>query len=259
MNSWALSAGSFTVPGPLRTKKSPSGEASSPFQRRNTGSGLRWQLTTHTVLPSTTWGFGSMQVQARSPRPLRTTWGQMAEELVVAFELIEPCAHNRAVVGDADQQIAAFSIEEGGNGLEDDMGDALVVFAVLLEAPTQGRLEFEGFGFTAFDQSFGIAMAAQVLIEEQILDRFAKGRVIGDALVEIKVRLHDVLDHILHLLIEGEPHVLAGIHPRCVIETHIIGEPVHHLTEGEAVFGPQVQALQGILTVATAGLARSVR
>lgn len=37
----ALSGGSFTVPGPLRTKKSPSFVASSPFHLRNTGSGLR--------------------------------------------------------------------------------------------------------------------------------------------------------------------------------------------------------------------------
>ncbi len=53
MYSRALSGGSFTVPGPLRTKKSPSGIASTPFHFRNTGSGLRWQLTTHTVFPST--------------------------------------------------------------------------------------------------------------------------------------------------------------------------------------------------------------
>jgi len=41
MYSRALSGGSLTVPGPLRTKKSPSGVASTPFHLRNTGSGLR--------------------------------------------------------------------------------------------------------------------------------------------------------------------------------------------------------------------------
>ena len=51
MYSSALSLGSFTVPGPLLTKKSPSGLASIPFHFKNTGSGLRWQLTTHTVFP----------------------------------------------------------------------------------------------------------------------------------------------------------------------------------------------------------------
>ena len=78
MYSLALSVGSFTVPGPLRTKKSPPGLASIPFHLRNTGSGLRWQLTTHTVLPCTICVFGSMQVPARSPRPLRTTWASGA-------------------------------------------------------------------------------------------------------------------------------------------------------------------------------------
>src|SRR6266403_788566 len=71
--SFVFSGDSFTVPGPLRTKKSPSGFASTPFHFRKTASGLRWQLTTHTVLPRTIWVFGSMQVPARSPSPLRTT------------------------------------------------------------------------------------------------------------------------------------------------------------------------------------------
>ena len=37
----ALSGGRRTVPGPLRTKKSPPASASIPFHLRNTGSGLR--------------------------------------------------------------------------------------------------------------------------------------------------------------------------------------------------------------------------
>src|SRR5882672_12903901 len=64
MYSLVLSGDSFTVPGPLRTKKSPSGFASTPFHFRKTASGLRWQVTTHTVFPRTTWVFGSMQVPA---------------------------------------------------------------------------------------------------------------------------------------------------------------------------------------------------
>jgi hypothetical protein len=51
MYSLVLSGGSFTVHGPLRTKKSPSGVLSMLFHLTNTGSGLLWQLTTHTVLP----------------------------------------------------------------------------------------------------------------------------------------------------------------------------------------------------------------
>src|SRR5207237_7058787 len=73
MYSRALSGGSFTVPGPLRTKTSPSGAVSSPFHFRKTGSGLRWQVTMQTVFPSTIWVLGSMHVPARSPRPFRTT------------------------------------------------------------------------------------------------------------------------------------------------------------------------------------------
>ena len=66
-----LSRGSFTVPAPLRTKNSPSGAASIPFHFKNTGSGLLWQHTTHTVLPCTIWVLGSMHVPARSPMALR--------------------------------------------------------------------------------------------------------------------------------------------------------------------------------------------
>lgn len=62
MYSCALSVGSLTAPGPLLTKKSPSGAASIPFHFKNTGSGLRWQLTTHTVLPWTIWAFVSQNV-----------------------------------------------------------------------------------------------------------------------------------------------------------------------------------------------------
>ena len=43
MYASALSVGSLTVPGPLRTKKSPAALDSVPFHFRNTGSGLRWQ------------------------------------------------------------------------------------------------------------------------------------------------------------------------------------------------------------------------
>jgi len=53
MYSLVLPDMSFIVPGPLHTKKAPSGVASISFHFRKTGSGLLWQLTTQTVLPST--------------------------------------------------------------------------------------------------------------------------------------------------------------------------------------------------------------
>ena len=95
MYSVALSGESFTVPGPLRTKKSPSGVASIPFHFRNTGSGLRWQLTTQTVLPCTICVFGSMHVPARSPSPVAHDLRQVAHEFVVVFELIALDADHR--------------------------------------------------------------------------------------------------------------------------------------------------------------------
>jgi len=56
-------------------------------------------------------------------------------------------------------------------------------------------------------------MRPQVLIEKEILDRLAEGPVVGDALVQVEIRVDDLLDDVLDFLIKGEVDVLAGIRP----------------------------------------------
>ena len=149
----------FTVPGPLRTKKSPSGAASIPFHFRNTGSGLRWQLTTQTVLPCTICVFGSMQVPARSPRPLRTTCARWRMNLSSLSSWSRSMPTIDAVVRHADQQVAALGVQERGDRLEDGVRHALVVLPILLEVPAQRRLELQRLRLAALDQLLGIAVA----------------------------------------------------------------------------------------------------
>ena len=97
------------------------------------------------------------------------------------------------------------------------------------------------FDSPALDQLLGVAVRAQVLVEEEVLDRLAEGAVVGDALVEVEVRVDDLLDHVLDLLVEGEPHVLARVHPRRGVERRVVVELLHHLAEGHAVLGAEVQ------------------
>ena len=42
--------------------------------------------------------------------------------------------------------------------------------------------------------------------------------VVGDALVQVEVRVDDLLDHVIDLLVEGKAHVLAGVRPRARIK-----------------------------------------
>jgi hypothetical protein len=67
----------------------------------------------------------------------------MEHELVVAFDLIVLDPNHQSVIGNADQEVATFGIEERGNGLQHCMGHALVVFAIFLEAPPQRRFELQ--------------------------------------------------------------------------------------------------------------------
>ena len=81
-----LSASSRTVPGPLRTKKLPSGVFSRPFHLRKTGSGLRWRVTTQTNFPSTDL---HAPIDARPGSIVKTVAHDLREmepELVVALE-----------------------------------------------------------------------------------------------------------------------------------------------------------------------------
>ena len=64
-----------------------------------------------------------------------------------------------AVVGDADQQVAALGVEERGDRLEHGVRHALVVLPVLLEVPAQRGLELQRLRLAALDQLLGVAGA----------------------------------------------------------------------------------------------------
>ncbi len=67
------------------------------------------------------------------------------------------------------------------------MRHEFVVLPVLFEAPTKRGLELQRLGLAALYQLLGIAMGAQILVEEKVLDRLAEVMVVGDALVELEV------------------------------------------------------------------------
>ena len=66
--------------------------------------------------------------------------------------------------------------------------------------------------WSKFDELLGAAVAAEILVEEEILDLHSKGVIVGYALVQIKVGIDDLLDHLLDLVVEGQAHVFARIH-----------------------------------------------
>jgi hypothetical protein len=69
-----------------------------------------------------------------------------------------------------------------------------------------------------------VAMRAQVLVEQEVLDHFAEGAVVGDALVEVEVGVDDLLDDLFDLVVEREPYVLAGVGAGRGIERRIAVE-----------------------------------
>ena len=93
----------------------------------------------------------------------------------------------------------------------------------------------------ALISSSALRCAAQVLVEQEVLDRLAEGAVVGDALVEVEVRVDDLLDDVLDLLVEGEADVLAGVDPRRGVERRVVVELLHHLAERHAMLGAEVQ------------------
>ena len=85
-------------------------------------------------------------------------------------------------------------------------------------------------------------MAPKVLVEEEVLDYVAERPVVGDPLVEVEVRIDDLLDDLLDLVVEGQPDVLAGVHACRGIKCRVPVQLVHHLAEGDTVLGPEVEA-----------------
>ena len=69
----------------------------------------------------------------------------------------------------------------------------------------------------------------------------AEGRIVRDALVQLEVRVDDVLDGVLDLLVEGQAHVLPRVDPRAGVEPRVCVEPLHHLAEGQAMLRAEVE------------------
>ena len=176
MYSFALTSGSLTEPGPLRTKKSPSGTASHPLPLQIDGLGA--PLAAHDAHGLALYDLrlgidaGAGAVAEPVPHDLR----QVSHELVIAFELIAFDADDRPVVGHADQEIAALGIEEGRNRLERRVRDVLVILPVLLEIPAQRGLELQRLRLAALDQLLGIAVRAKILVEEEVFAASPKAR-----------------------------------------------------------------------------------
>src|SRR5262249_49841003 len=103
------------------------------------------------------------------------------------------------------------------------------------------RLEFQRLRLSTLDQILGIPVGTQVLVEEEVLDRLTEGAIVGDALVELEVRVDNFLDYLLDLLVEGKAHVLARVDPGSGIERRVVVELLHHLAERHAVLGTEVE------------------
>ena len=148
----------------------------------------------------------------------------------------------RSVIGHADQQVAALGIEKRRDRLQDGVSDALIVLACFLQAPTQRGLELQRLRFPRLDEIFGVSVSAQVLIEQEVLDRLAERPVVRDPLVEVEIRVDDLLDDVLNLLVERQTDVLARVHPRRRVERRVIVELLHHLAERDAMLGSKIEA-----------------
>jgi hypothetical protein len=107
MYSSALSGASFTVPGPLRTKKSPS------FEENRFRAALAARHADGLALHDLgLWvDAGSCTVAHAVPHHL----GEVAHEFVVSPKLVALDADDRAVIRHAEQEVAALGVEEGGN------------------------------------------------------------------------------------------------------------------------------------------------
>ena len=127
-------------------------------------------LTRQMVLPLTSCALGSMQVTARSPRPLRHGLGQVPHELVFGLQAVVLDAKNLAVVVHADQKVTAVGVEERGDGLERRVGHVLVVLAVLLQVPAQARLELERFRLLELEQLLCSPMPPDVVVKKEVLE-----------------------------------------------------------------------------------------
>src|ERR1700733_920167 len=176
-----------------------------------------------------------------APHTVAHHLGEVTHELVIGLKSILFDANDRSVVSDADQQVAAFCVEKSGNSLQHGESYTLIVLSVLFQAPAQSGLKLQRLRLARLDQLLGVAVRAQVLIEEEVFDRLSESTVVGHALVEVEVRIDDLLDYVLDLLVEGEPHVLPRVGPGCCVKRSVVVELLHHLAESHSVLGAEVQ------------------
>ncbi|MCY4660293.1 MAG: hypothetical protein OXF93_10855 [Acidobacteria bacterium] len=73
-------------------------------------------------------------------------------------------------VGDADQEVAALGVEEGGDGLEGGLRDVPMVLAVFSQVPAQARFKFEGLPLLELQQLLDAAVAPDVVVEEVVIE-----------------------------------------------------------------------------------------
>ena len=60
-------------------------------------------------------------------------------------------------------------------------------------------------------------------------------------LVQLEVRVDDLLDGVFDLLVERKPYVVSRIDPGTGVEGNIGVEPLYDLAEGHLVLGPEVE------------------
>lgn len=75
-----------------------------------------------------------------------------------------------------------------------------------------------------------------------VFDYFSEGGVVGYALVEIEVLIDDFLDDLRDFEVEGKADVFRGVDRGGNLQGGVLLQPVHHLAEGDAVFGSHLDA-----------------
>ena len=180
--------------------------------------------------------FGIYACARPVPETVSDNLGEMPHELVVIIKLVGLNSRHLAVIAHSDQEVAARRVKKRGDRFEDGMRDDLVIFLILLEIPAQRRFELQGLRFAALDQLFSLAVGPQVMIEQEILERFPEGPVVGDSLVEHEVRVDDFLDDVFDFVVERKTDILAGVDPGAGIERRVSVELGQYLPECYPVF-----------------------
>ena len=89
--------------------------------------------------------------------------------------------------------------------------------------------------------SLGVAMTAHILVEEEVLQGLAEGRIVRDPLVQVEIGFDDLLDHVFDLVVEGEPHVLPRVDARRGFERRVVVKLLHHMGERYAVLRTEIE------------------